>query len=128
MEVRRYLEGKRVEPETIDETVRTLLDQGHLDDARYARRFVEDRRHLDHWGAGRIERKLIAVGIEPDLIEGALAGDETATELEAAVALLRRRFREPLDEDRLRARALGVLLRKGYELELAHDAIRAHGR
>jgi len=117
-----------VEPETIDETVRTLLDQDYLDDARYAQRFVEDRRHLDHWGSGRIERKLVAVGIEPEVIEVALGGQETATELETAVALLRRRFREPLDEDRLRARALGLLMRKGYELELAHDAIRAHGR
>ena len=100
-----------MEPETIDEAVWTLLDQDYLDDVRYAQRFVEDRRHLDHWGAGRIERKLVAVGIEPDVIEAALGGHEAATELETAVALLRRRFREPLDEDRVRARALGVLLR-----------------
>jgi regulatory protein len=47
-------------------------------------------------------------------------------ELEAAITLLRRRFREPLATPRDCERALGVLLRKGYGLELAHDAIRRH--
>ena len=44
VEMRRHLEGKRVEPELIDEAVAELLEQGYLDDARYAQRFAEDRR------------------------------------------------------------------------------------
>jgi regulatory protein len=44
------------------------------------------------------------------------------------VALLRRRFPTPPSDDRERTRALGVLLRKGYECELAHEAIRAFER
>jgi regulatory protein len=46
-------------------------------------------------------------------------------ELEAAVAILRRRYPRPPADDRGRKRALGVLVRKGYELELAYDAVRA---
>ena len=42
------------------------------------------------------------------------------------MALLRRRFPDPPATPRDRDRALGVLVRKGYELELAHDAIRRH--
>src|SRR4051812_43121787 len=34
LEVRRYLEGKRVEPAAIDEAIRRLGEQGYLDDAR----------------------------------------------------------------------------------------------
>ncbi|HVS28179.1 MAG TPA: RecX family transcriptional regulator, partial [Solirubrobacteraceae bacterium] len=72
----------------------------------------------------RIERRLTALGVEPELIAAALS-DGDSGELEAAVALLQRRFPTVPADERERARALGLLLRKGYELELAHDAIRA---
>jgi len=139
-EVRRHLEAKRVEPETVDEAVAELGEQGYLDDARYAQRFVEDRRRLDGWGAERIERKLLAAGVDRALAAAALAGGgggagapgdpegDEHDELSAAVAVLRRRFRVPPETDRDRDRALGVLVRKGYELELAYDAISAFGR
>jgi regulatory protein len=40
--------------------------------------------------------------------------------------LLARRFPAPPQTPRERDRALGVLVRKGYGLELAHDAVRRH--
>jgi len=123
-ELRRHLESKRVEPATVDAAVAELREQGYLDDARYAQRFAEDRRALDSWGSDRIERRLLAAGVEPELIAAALAAD-SAGELDAAVALLRRRFPEPPADDRGRERALGMLVRKGYDLELAYDAVRA---
>ena len=125
VEVRRHLEAKRVEPATIDDAIAELHAQGYLDDARYAQRFAEDRRELDAWGPDRIERKLLAAGIEADLIAAALASRDGADELAAAVAVLRRRFPAPPEDDRARERALGMLVRKGYDLELAYDAVRA---
>jgi regulatory protein len=129
LEVRRHLEAKRVEPDTIEQTVAELGALGYLDDARFARRFVEDRRTLDSWGNERIERKLLASGIEADLVATALAGGDAAeSQFDAALAVLTRRFRTPPETDRDRDRALGFLVRKGYELETAYDAIRAYGR
>ena len=128
VEVRRHLESKRVEPATIDEAIAELERTGYLDDARYAQRFAEDRRTLDAWGADRIERRLLSAGVEPQLIAAALAERDGAEELEAALAVLARRFTAPLAGDRERDRALSLLVRKGYELELAYDAVRAFGR
>ena len=128
LEVRRHLEAKRVEPATIDTTVAELQQQGYLDDARYAQRFTEDRRNLDAWGSDRIERKLRTVGVAAELIEQAVGDPAAGTELDAAVALLERRFGAPPADDRGRERALGLLARKGYELELAYDAVRAFER
>jgi regulatory protein len=91
-------------------------------------RFAEDRRTIDAWGAERIERRLLAVGVDPQLIEAALGEQGAGEELEAALAVLRRRFAQPPAHDRDRDRALGLLVRKGYELELAYDAVRAFGR
>jgi regulatory protein len=124
-EVRRHLERKRMEPAVIDGAIAELERQGYLDDARYAQRFAEDRRRLDAWGAERIERRLRALGVEPEDIRAAIGADDDS-ELDAALALLRRRFPEPPTTPRDAQRALGVLVRKGYELEVAYDALRRH--
>lgn len=124
VEVRRHLTGKGVGEAVVNQAVGALEEQGYLDDARFARRFAEDRRALDSWGADRIEQRLLAVGIAPEVVVAALADQPPAAELDAAVALLRRRFPAPPADDRERNRALGLLIRRGYELELAHEAIK----
>jgi regulatory protein len=125
-EIARLLARRRVEPAVIDGVVGELCEQGYLDDARFAQRFADDRRRLDGWGAERIERRLLALGIERDQVAAAVGCQGADEELDAAVALLRRRFPEPPATPRDCERALGMLVRKGYELELAHDAIRRH--
>ena len=50
-ELRTCLERKRVEPPAIDAGGRGADRAGYLDDARYARRFAEDKRELEQWGA-----------------------------------------------------------------------------
>jgi regulatory protein len=125
-ELARILTRKRVEPAVIDSVVGELCEQGYVDDERFAQRFADDRRRLDGWGAERIEQRLRALGMDAELIAAAVSSQDPETELEAAVALLRRRFPEPPATPRDCERALGMLVRKGYELELAHDAIRRH--
>jgi regulatory protein len=127
-EVRRQLEVKGVEPATIDAAVAELHDQGYLDDARYAQRFAEDRRTLDAWGAERIERRLREVGVPRAHIDAALATQSADEARAAAIELLRRRMAEPPSDERGRERALGLLVRRGYDLELAYDAVRAFER
>jgi regulatory protein len=140
-EVRRHLERRGVAEELAETAVQTLGRQGLLDDTRYARLFVADKRTLEQWGNERIRRGLLTRGIDPGLIEAALAeaadpaagdpaaGDEEPeSELDRALALLRRRFPDPPQDRRDRNRALGMLLRKGYESELAVDALAAHAR
>jgi regulatory protein len=125
-EMARLLAGKRVEPSAIDTVLGELREQGYLDDASYARRFAEDRRRLDAWGADRIERKLLSLGVDRELIAAALAERDHAGEMAAALEVLARRFPTPPQTPRERDRALAVLVRKGYDLELAYDALRRH--
>jgi regulatory protein len=127
-EVRGRLEAEGIEPAIADEAVVELQRRRYLDDARYAKRFAEDRRTIDAWGAERIERRLLAVGVDAALIAAALDERDVSEELEAALAVLRRRFARAPGDDRGRERALGVLVRKGYDLELAYDAVRAFER
>jgi regulatory protein len=127
-EMRGHLEAREIEPAAIDEALGTLIEDGYLDDARYARLFVQDKRTLEHWGAERIRRELIQRGIDRELITSALADGESGSELERALALLRQRFPAPCSDRRERDRALGMMVRKGYDNEVALDALAAHAR
>jgi regulatory protein len=133
-EVRRQLERRGVSEPVAEVAIRTIAGQGFLDDARFARLFVSDKRELEQWGSERIRRGLLARGIDRELAESALAeittGPQEAeeSELDRALALLRRRFPTPPEDRRDRERALGLLLRKGYESELAFDALAVHAR
>ena len=127
-ELRRHLAAKDVAPDDADAAIATLLRQGLLDDERYARTFADDRRVLDGWGAERIERRLLELVVDRGAVAAAVAERDAAGELEAALRLLRRRLRDAPASDRERERALGMLVRKGYELELAYDAVRSFER
>ncbi|HEY3729462.1 MAG TPA: regulatory protein RecX [Solirubrobacteraceae bacterium] len=156
-EVRSRLQTKGISAELTEAAIGSLSELGYLDDARFAQLFVSDKRELEQWGSERIRRGLLARGIERELAERALAGgadralagaadrglagaadrglagadgDQVAeeTELDRALAVLARRFPAPPSAPRERERALGVLLRKGYESELALDALRAYAR
>ena len=128
-EVRRHLAGKGVEPDAAEDAIATLRDQGYLDDARYARLFAEDKRTLEGWGSERIRDTLALRGIDRELIDAAVGADSGAgAEMNRALEILRRRFPSPPRERRDRDRALAVLLRKGYDTELALDALTAHAR
>lgn len=126
-QVRGHLESKDVDPEVAEAAIAEIARDGLLDDRRYARLFAEDRRRFDGWGADRIERRLLELGIEREDVAAVLAEGEH-DELAAAVDVLRRRLRAVPETPRDRDRALGLLVRRGYDLELAHDAIRAHAR
>lgn len=129
-EVRRHLLGREIDEGSAEAVIEELTEQGSLDDARFARLFVEDKRELEQWGSERIRRGLQARGIERELAEEVLAFDQSdpaeAGDHERAVALLRQRFPVPPAGRRERERALGMLLRKGYEPDLAIDALRAY--
>lgn len=122
-ELEELLGARGFEPEEVAGAIERLRSIGELDDARFARRYAEDKRELRGWGPERIREALEGRGIRPDLVEAALADDGHDDQLARAVELLGRRG-ERLDDDRSRARALAHLTRRGYDYEVAYAAVR----
>ena len=129
-EVREYLLRRDAAPETVDAVVQELTELGFVDDERFARLLVQDKRALNQWGRGRIQKALIQRGIARDLADRTLDAELALDggELQLALDVLGRRFPTPVLTARDRERALGVLLRRGYDYELAVDALAAHCR
>ncbi len=128
LEVAEHLARRGCQPKEIDDALALLREEGYVDDARYARLFAQDKRELDQWGGERIRRTLVERGVERDLIAEALAGEPAEGELQRALALLERRFSSPPSDRRERDRAIGMLVRKGYDADLALDALAAYAR
>jgi regulatory protein len=125
LEVSRHLEGKGVEPETVTAALAELGRQGYVDDVRYAQMFAEDRRKLDGWGSERIERRLAEVGVDAEIVASIVSRREPGAELQDALDVLERRIAQPPQDDRGREKALGLLVRRGYDLDTAYAAVRA---
>jgi regulatory protein len=126
-ELAEWLAGRDFTSAEIGTAIARLTEVGELDDRRFAERFAEDKRELRGWGPERIREALAARGIPRELIDSALRGDDHAEQLARAALLLAKRG-QPLTTDAERNRALAFLTRRGYDYELAYEAIRQHGR
>jgi regulatory protein len=120
-EMGRWLRSRGIEDAQAEDVLEHLLAVGALDDARFAARFAEDKRELAGWGGERIRAALAERGVSETDIEAAMAADQR--ELERAEALVRERGID-LSDDRGRQRALALLVRRGYDSDLAYEAVR----
>jgi regulatory protein len=118
-----WLRARGVAPDETDEVIDRLIASEVLDDARYARRYAEDKRQLKRWGSERIRAALLDRGISPTDVEEALSDAGGEEEIEQAVELLRDRG-ATLEAALERQRALAMLIRRGYDSEVAYEAIR----
>jgi len=103
-----------------------LIEEGAVDDERFARRYAEDKRELADWGPDRIREALSSRGIDRDLVEAAVS-EADSEQIVRAQKLLASRTAE-VDSEQGRARALALLGRRGFPLEVAYEAVRARER
>jgi regulatory protein len=123
-ELRDWLAGRDVPEAEIEEVIAVLAEAGAVDDASFAERYAEDKRELAGWGPDRIRGALEGRGVATEHIDAALSVEAEDGQLERAVGLISDRGLSCTSE-RERDRALGLLVRRGYALELAYEAVRA---
>jgi regulatory protein len=121
-----WLAERGMPEEIVDDVVSELIEVGELDDDRFAHAFAADKRELSGWGPERIEATLVDRGLERSLAEAA-GREDREEQLDRAAELVLGRHGPPEDEP-ARARALSFLTRRGYDYEVAYDAIRRAGR
>jgi regulatory protein len=124
VELGRWLGERGVEEDARTEVMTRLVEDGSIDDERFARRYAEDKRELAGWGPDRIREALAGRGIPADLVDAALRAEDDQEVVARATAVLVRSGTEVADE-RGRQRALAQLARRGFPLEAAYDAVRA---
>jgi len=122
-----WLRQRGFAAQEVDGALARLTEAGELDDRRFALRYAQDKRELRGWGGERIREALAAREVPPELIEVALEAESRDAAVARASELLARRGRS-LEGDAERSRALGFLTRRGYEYEVAYEAVRIAAR
>jgi regulatory protein len=120
------LAGKRVPPDVADRLLDRFEEVGLVDDAAFARDWVQSRQ------AGRgLARRALAVelrrkGVDPEVVSDAVATVDPDDEVEAARELVRRKLRslERFDRQTQARRLTGMLARKGYPSSVAFRVVR----
>lgn len=110
-EMREYLKRKDHEPELIEKVLNTLSDRGYLDDEKFARAWVENRRLLKSTSKRRLMLELQQKRISSEIISLVLEEDETDEQqvLKDVIAKKRTQSRYK-DEQKL----VQYLLRQGF--------------
>jgi regulatory protein len=112
-EVRSSLRRKRVDAETIDSVIDRLIRAGLLDDAEFARYWVDNRIQFRPRGARALRHELRAKGVPQAVIGEALESyDEEAAARKAARAGASRMAH--LETDDFRRRLSSYLARRGF--------------
>lgn len=126
-EIRRRLRQKGHAPEAVEYAVARGRDLGLLDDAAFARRYVESRSARGR-GPGRLRLDLAALGVDRALIDAAIQErwPEPDAALTLATQLAERRARQlvGLPREVRRRRLLAFLARRGFTGAGVTDLVR----
>lgn len=127
-ETRRRLRRLGYRHALVEQVVDRLVEMGYLDDAEFARAWVESRDRARPRGEGALRRELALKGIERETVDTALhertATDGGSADLDAAVRLLDRRrstLEGEADPIRRRQKAYALLARNGFDPEVCRE-------
>ncbi|MDI6739391.1 MAG: regulatory protein RecX [Candidatus Edwardsbacteria bacterium] len=127
-ELKDKLLRKGFAPDQIAPVIDDLLSLGLLDDAKYAKLWVEGRISNKPMGAARLRAELAAKGVDREIIDAVLAQYKPEiNEVDAALDLAQRKIRllKGLDPITARRRLAGFLARRGYSPAVVSGTIKA---
>jgi regulatory protein len=121
-DLRRKLVQREYPPEEVTATIERLERSGLLDDASYAERFARGKLVNESASRRRVAQLLVRKGIDPDVVQDAIARVVETEDVDAAAAIekvARKKLQtlSGLDPRVARQRLFAFLARRGYDLE-----------
>jgi regulatory protein len=125
-ELRDKLAKRDVPPELAESLLDRFTEVGLVDDAAFARAWVESRQRSRGLARRALAQELRRKGVDDETARSALDELDPADEEEAARALVRKKLRSMrgLDSTTATRRLAGLLARKGYSSGLAFAIVR----
>ncbi|MFA5142750.1 MAG: regulatory protein RecX [Candidatus Omnitrophota bacterium] len=125
-EIRSRLKLKGYNGEVVDLVVEDLRRLGEIDDARFAKLWVDNRMHLNPVGDVILRHELKAKGVNEAIIEAALAKKAGEyDEYGLALNMAREQFGrfKKLDRKKALKRVYDFLLRRGFKFETVQKIV-----
>lgn len=123
-EVRLNLKRKGIDPDLIEETIARLHKTGLLDDAAFARFWVENRDNFSPRGERALKAELRQRGVGDEVVEEALSSDERDETAAARLAAAKKaRSLHGLEYRTFRDRLSGYLARRGFNYDTIKEVV-----
>ncbi len=126
-ELRQRLARKGFPDEICNEAIERLKRLGYVDDAEFARFWIQNREQFKPMGARRVRAELFQKGLDRDTVKQAIEEQMPDDEHEAAMRVARSRLRSysRLDDyATFRRRLGGSLARQGFDYETTARVVR----
>lgn len=108
---------------TADELVNSLVEDGFVDDLRYAGAFAREKASISGWGPVKISFALSAKGISREIISKALEEtdeEEAAKKMESVIAA---KYHTLEGDPQAKLKLLRFALSRGYSYEQVKDVV-----
>ena len=107
--------------EGAEQAVEKLMEEGYVDDERFARAYAAELVRVKHFGKRRIVTELLKKGIDPSLARD--IADETEVDEDEILVALKRKYGRCLDTEKGVRRAVNGLAAMGYGYSEIKQAI-----
>ena len=111
-----------------EKMLKLLVDEGFIDDERYASTFVRSKIHLKKWGVNKIRMSLKMKGIADEIINNALSEIDPDIYRDELVKVLKAKKINETDPYKRNAKLAQYAMQKGYEPSLVWDTLRHFDR
>ena len=105
--------------------LKLLVDEGYLDDERYASTFVRSKIHLKKWGVKKIRMALKLKGISDEIISNALSEIDPEIYRDELIKVLKAKKINETDLYKRKAKLAQYAIQKGYEPSLVWDTLKS---
>ena len=124
-EVRKKLATFDIPDSERKKILKLLVDEGYLDDERYASTFVRSKIHLKKWGVNKIRMALKMKGISDEIISNALSEIDPEIYREELIKVLKSKKINETDPYKRKAKLAQYAMQKGYEPSLVWDTLKS---
>ncbi len=127
--IRTFLSDKGFSSDVIDDVITQLIEDGYVDDRRYAMKILRSRSGAKAEGCAKLSLRLEEAGIPYDVIDEVLADEEFSDENTIMDVILSRYPKDsfsadPSEAKRELAKAIRYLESRGYSSSLALSSFR----
>lgn len=111
-EIQTYLKQKKYEPEMIEKIIRRLQENNYLDDASFARSWIQNRRLLKSTSRRKLQLELRQKRVADEIVDQVLAEDAGHDELQMLKEIIEKKRAQSryADEQKL----IAYLARQGF--------------
>lgn len=122
-EVRTKLASFDISDSDKEKIMQVLVDEGFIDDERYASTFVRSKIHLKKWGVNKIRMSLKMKGISDEIIQNVLSEIDPEVYREELIKVLKAKKINESDPYKRKAKLAQYAMQKGYEPRLVWDTL-----